>query len=56
MIEVRAGLNGSLIEPAGWPAGIASAADRERFALYAEALGFYQGEQWLGRPRRGRRG
>jgi hypothetical protein len=33
--------------------GIASPADRERFARYAEALSFYRGEQWLDRRRRG---
>jgi hypothetical protein len=54
MIEVRAGLAGSAgVEPAGWPPGRLTAADRERFARYAEALAFYRGEQWLGRPRRG---
>jgi hypothetical protein len=30
-----------------------SAADRERFARYAEARAFYDGAQWLGRRRRG---
>lgn len=36
-----------------WPAGVVLPADRERFGRYAEALEFYQGEQWLGRRRRG---
>lgn len=36
-----------------WPAGVALSADRERFARYAAALSFYQGEQWPGRARRG---
>jgi hypothetical protein len=36
-----------------WPAGGALPGDRERFARYAEALAFYQGEQWLGWKRRG---
>jgi hypothetical protein len=37
----------------GWPAGLASEDDRLRFARYAEALAFYEGEQWLGRRARG---
>jgi hypothetical protein len=37
----------------GWPAGVLLPADRERFARYAEALAFFEGEQWLGRRRRG---
>ena len=44
---------GSPIDPAGWPTGLLTAADRERFARYAEALAFYGGDQWLGRGRRG---
>ncbi len=36
-----------------WPGGGLPAADRARFARYEEALAFYQGEQWLGRQRRG---
>ncbi|HET7095628.1 MAG TPA: hypothetical protein VFI22_19205, partial [Thermomicrobiales bacterium] len=40
-------------EPAGWPAGVLTAADRRRFARYAEALAFFDGEQWTGRARRG---
>ncbi len=36
-----------------WPPGMVSAADRERFARYAEARAFYDGAQWLGRRRRG---
>ena len=47
---------GGLADPAGWPPGLLTPADRERFARYAEALCFYEGAQWLGRPRRGRRG
>jgi hypothetical protein len=39
--------------PVAWPPGLLSAADRARFARYAEALAFYEGSQWLGRPRRG---
>ena len=37
----------------GWPAGFVTGADRARFGRYAEALAFYDGEQWTGRPRRG---
>lgn len=36
-----------------WPSGVLSAEDRARFARYAEALVFYEGAQWLGRPHRG---
>ncbi|MCC7023020.1 MAG: phage portal protein, partial [Thermomicrobiales bacterium] len=39
--------------PLAWPPGVLGAEDRARFARYAEALAFYEGEQWLGRPRRG---
>ena len=39
--------------PLAWPPGILSADDRARFARYAEASDFFEGEQWLGRPRRG---
>jgi hypothetical protein len=39
--------------PLAWPAGVLAAEDRARFARYAEALAFYEGGQWLGRPRRG---
>jgi hypothetical protein len=39
--------------PLAWPPGVLSAEDRARFARYAEALDFYEGGQWLGRPRRG---
>jgi hypothetical protein len=38
---------------AGWPPGLAGDDDRLRFARYAEALAFYEGEQWLGKRRRG---
>ena len=38
--------------PVAWPPGLLSAEDRARFARYAEALAFYEGAQWLGRPRR----
>ena len=41
------------IDPAGWPSGLLTAVDRDRFALYAEALAFYGGDQWPGRSRRG---
>ncbi len=41
------------LDAAGWPPGVLRPADRERFAAYAEALGFYQGTQWRDRPRRG---
>ncbi len=40
-------------EPAGWPAGVLTDADRRRFARYADALAFFDGEQWSGRARRG---
>ncbi|HEU0114455.1 MAG TPA: phage portal protein, partial [Thermomicrobiales bacterium] len=40
-------------EPAGWPAGVLTDADRRRFARYADALAFFDGEQWTGRARRG---
>ncbi|MFN8594014.1 MAG: phage portal protein [Thermomicrobiales bacterium] len=36
-----------------WPSGILTAADRARFARYAEAIAFVDGAQWLGRQRRG---
>ena len=36
-----------------WPADLATADDRARFARYAEALAFYGGDQWPGRRRRG---
>lgn len=36
-----------------WPTGIATEDDRLRFARYAEALAFYEGDQWLGKRRRG---
>jgi hypothetical protein len=36
-----------------WPPEVVTAADRDRWAGYAEALGFYEGLQWLGRRRRG---
>lgn len=39
--------------PMAWPPGVLSAEDRARFARYAEALEFFEGAQWLGRPRRG---
>ena len=39
--------------PLAWPPGVLSAEDRARFARYAEAIAFYDGAQWLGRPRRG---
>jgi hypothetical protein len=39
--------------PLAWPPGVLCAEDRARFARYAEALEFYEGSQWLGRPRRG---
>ena len=38
---------------APWPPGPVTAADRTRWAAYAEALEFYEGNQWLGRRRRG---
>ena len=40
-------------DDAGWPRGVLTAADRERFARYREAERFYQGTQWRDRPRRG---
>ena len=52
MIEVRTGSNGG-VEAAAWPPELLTPADRERFARYEEALCFYHGEQWRGRPRRG---
>src|SRR5215218_2701679 len=39
--------------PGDWPPGLASEDDRLRFARYAEALAFYEGDQWLGKRRRG---
>lgn len=39
--------------PADGPPGLASEDDRRRFARYAEALAFYEGDQWLGKRRRG---
>lgn len=39
--------------PLAWPSGLLAAEDRARFARYAEALAFFEGAQWLGRPRRG---
>src|SRR5262249_27389240 len=36
-----------------WPPGLATDDDRLRFARYAEALSFYEGDQWLGKRRRG---
>jgi len=54
MVGSRVGpAGGGGIDPAGWPPGVLAPADRERFARYAEALAFYRGEQWLGRPRWG---
>ncbi len=41
------------IDPAGWPPGVLTTADRERFARYDDAVRFYQGSQWRDRPRRG---
>jgi hypothetical protein len=41
------------VDGAGWPPGVVTTADRERFAAYADALRFYQGAQWRDRPRRG---
>ncbi len=42
-----------LLDPAGWPAGLATAADRERLTRYTEMLAFYDGLQWRDPPRRG---
>jgi len=39
--------------PLAWPPHVLTAEDRLRFARYAEALDFFEGAQWLGRPRRG---
>jgi hypothetical protein len=39
--------------PGDWPTGLATEDDRLRFARYAEALAFYEGDQWLGKRRRG---
>src|SRR5215217_5902441 len=39
--------------PGDWPPGLASEDDCLRFARYAEALAFYEGDQWLGKRRRG---
>jgi hypothetical protein len=36
-----------------FPPSILSSDDRLRFARYAEARDFFEGAQWLGRPRRG---
>lgn len=39
--------------PLAWPPNVLSSEDRLRFARYVEALDFFEGAQWLGRPRRG---
>ena len=39
--------------PLAWPPHLLTAHERARFARYAEALAFFEGGQWLGRPRRG---
>ncbi|MGH2616212.1 MAG: phage portal protein, partial [Thermomicrobiales bacterium] len=39
--------------PPSWPPNTLTAEDRLRFARYTEALDFFEGAQWLGRPRRG---
>lgn len=39
--------------PADWPTGLATEDDRLRVARYAEALAFFEGDQWLGKRRRG---
>src|SRR4051812_41622737 len=36
-----------------WPEGIGTAEDRGRLARYAEAIAFYEGDQWIGRRQRG---
>jgi hypothetical protein len=36
-----------------WPEGIGTAEDRGRLTRYAEALAFYEGDQWIGRRQRG---
>lgn len=38
---------------AAWPPGTVSPADEARFRRYAEALAFWQGDQWTDRARRG---
>ena len=54
MLHAQMGPGGSALPDAtGWPPGLASDADRERFARYADALAFYEGGQWLGKRRRG---
>ena len=53
-LHAQMGPSGSALPDAtGWPPGLASDADRERFARYADALAFYEGGQWLGKQRRG---
>jgi hypothetical protein len=42
-----------VLQAGDWPEGIATAEDRARLARYAEALAFYEGDQWLGRRQRG---
>lgn len=37
----------------GWPAGMVTTADEDRFAGYAQASAFYQGDQWAERWRQG---
>jgi len=54
MIAPRAISSGrGLVDPEGWPSGLATAADRARLAHYAEALAFFEGAQWRDPLRRG---
>lgn len=41
------------IDHAWWPPGVRTVADDSRVAAYADALAFYQGEQWAERRRNG---
>src|SRR5215207_6240090 len=42
-----------VVQAGDWPEGISTPEDRARLARYAEALAFYEGDQWLGRRQRG---
>jgi hypothetical protein len=54
MSDPRGGVNGGTITDLGsWPRGLVTSDDRARFARYAEATAFYEGDQWLSKRRRG---
>ena len=53
MLQITPSGPAAVPDGTGWPPGLLTAADRERFARYAAALAFYEGDQWLGRRRRG---